>query len=303
MGKITVTRLRSGAYVADTLAGETDWAEWQTWLFDPAMTVEATDEGLLIQGTTSLEKRAFTGLVSRRLYPPDAMLICEMKVPCDLTQSGTYGFVVHLCNRLVGDEVRTLQLPDNNSEITFGRMGEKLGWFHWWYDHSGVGFHKWAEEEEPRSPLGDEGQRFQTVAVEYDEPTRTTRAFLLTGGAWEQVGQDRSFRKLCSSIELKIDAQGSGLELALVLRNCRLFPHPARTPVTVYVGKTAQPARNAQVQLLDAGGQPLASGTTDSDGVAELLLPVDACYPLGGGFRVESGGEVWDSAPIEPTGV
>ncbi|MCK4299929.1 MAG: hypothetical protein KAX80_10375, partial [Planctomycetes bacterium] len=133
MGTLKVRQLRCGAYVADSLcAGALDRSEWQTWLRDPAMKVEPTEEGLLIRGKTSIDKRAFTGLVSRRLYPADAVLVCEMKVPCDLSQPGTFGVVVHLCNRLVGDEVRTLEIPDNNSEITFGRMGQKVGWFHWW---------------------------------------------------------------------------------------------------------------------------------------------------------------------------
>ncbi len=304
MGTLKVRQLRCGAYVADSLcAGAEDRSEWQTWLHDPAMKVEPTGEGLLIQGKTSIDKRAFTGLVSRRLYPADAVLVCEMKVPCDLSQPGTFGFVVHLCNRLVGDEVRTLEIPDNNSEITFGRMGEKVGWFHWWYDQTGGTFHKWDEDEEPRSPFGDEAERFHTVAVEYDEATRITRALLLTEAGWEQVGRDQRFRKLCSSIELKIDAQRAGLELALLLRNCRLFPHPARTPVTVYVGREATPARDAEVQLLDEHGAELSRGATDEDGIAHLVLPADVCYPLGGRFEVESAGETWEGEPIPASGV
>ncbi|MCK4299941.1 MAG: hypothetical protein KAX80_10435, partial [Planctomycetes bacterium] len=142
-----------------------------------------------------------------------------------------------------------------------------------------------------------------TVAVEYDEATRITRAFVLTEADREQVGRDQRFRKLCSSIELKIDAQRAGLELALLLRNCRLFPHPARTPLTVYVGREATPARDAEVQLLNPEGAELSCGTTDEDGIACLMLPTDGRYPLGGRFEVKSAGETWEGEPIPASGV
>jgi hypothetical protein len=290
--------------VADALTGGTlNRAEWQPWRLDPAVAVEPTAGGLLISGTTSVEKRAFSGLVSRRLSPADAVLACDVRVPSDLSQQGTYGFVVHLCNRLVGDEVRTLEIPDNNSEIAFGRMGERVGWFHWWYDQTGGTFHKWQAEEEARRPFGDEGERWHTVAVEYDEPTRTSRAWLWTDARWEQVGRDRRFRKLCSSIELKIDAQRAGLSLAFLLRNCRLYPHPARTPVTVYVGGQSAPARGATVSLLSGEGVILGHAQADGDGIAHLLLPAVTCYPARGRFRVESEGKASESAAVEASGV
>lgn len=301
---VQVRRLRSGAYVADAFTGGVlDRAEWQLWRLDPAVTVEPTAGGLLISGTTSVDKRAFSGLVSRRLYPADAVLACEVRVPSDLSQPGTYGFVVHLCNRLVGDEVRTLEIPDNNSEIAFGRMGEAVGWFHWWYNQTGGTFYKWQAEEPARPAFGDEAERWHTVAVEYDEPTRTSRAWLWTESGWEQVGRDRQFRKLCSSIELKIDAQRTGLTLAFLLRNCRLYPHPARTPVTVYVGGQSAPARAAGVSLLSSEGKVLAQAEADADGIAHLLLPADACYPLSGRFRVGRKGKVSESDVLEAPGV
>lgn len=188
MGRLEVTRLRCGAYVKSAFTGSgIDRSEWQTWRHDPAMKAGPTREGLLIHGTTSVPKRAFTGLVSRRLHPADAVLVCEMRVPCDLSQPGTYGFVVHLCNRLVGDEVRTHQLPDNNSEITFGRMGDKVGWFHWWFDQTGGTFHKWKAEEEPRPPTGRETDRFHTAALTCEEPTRTSGALLRTEAGLKPV--------------------------------------------------------------------------------------------------------------------
>ena len=304
MSPAKVRQLRWGAYVADAFTGGAlDRAQWQTWRFDPAVAVEPTAGGLLISGTTSAAKRAFSGLVSRRLYPADAVLACDVRVPSDLSQRGTYGFIVHLCNRLVGDEVKTTEIPDNNSEVAFGRMGEKVGWFHWWYDQTASTFHKWIAEEPVRAPFGDEAERWHTVAAEYDEPTRTSRAWLWTGAGWEQVGRDRQFRKLCSSIELKIDAQGAGLTLAFLLRNCRLYPHPARTPVTVYVGRESVPAAGAKLSLVDAEGKALARAEADADGIAQLLLPMDACYPLAGRFRIEWKGQVRESDVLKASGV
>jgi hypothetical protein len=299
-----VRQLRWGAYVADAFTGGSlERAEWQPWRLDPAVGVEPTPAGLLISGTTSAAKRAFSGLVSRRLYPADAVLACDVRVPSDLSQPGTYGFIVHLCNRLVGDDVKTTEIPDNNSEVAFGRMGERVGWFHWWYDQTASTFHKWIAEEPVRTPFGDEAERWHTVAAEYDEPTSTSRAWLWTEAGWEQVGRDRRFRKLCSSIELKIDAHQAGLALAFLLRNCRLYPHPARTPVTVYVGRESAPAVGAKLSLLDGEGKARARAEADADGIAQLFLPVAACYPLSGRFRVEWKRQVRESDFLEAPGV
>lgn len=110
-----VKRIQRGAFVADALTGQTvDFETWQFWRWDDGVRAEPTSEGLRVVGTTQEERRAFSGLVSRRLYPPDAVLICEVGVRCEMKQAGRLGAVVHLCNRLVGDDIVTLEIPDNN---------------------------------------------------------------------------------------------------------------------------------------------------------------------------------------------
>ena len=71
---------------------------------------------------------------------PHFMLIAEMSMPCSFDQKGTFGFVTHLCNRPCGDQAQTPSIPDNNSEITFGRMGEELGWFFFLFQRQRWGF-------------------------------------------------------------------------------------------------------------------------------------------------------------------
>jgi len=295
--------IKSGAYLLEGfLSDRIDMSKWQFWLMDPSMHIEMGQGFLHIYGKTSVDKRAFTGLTTRQLYSADAMLITEMSIPCNYDQEGTFGFVTHLCNRLLGNEVQTLSIPDNNCEVTFGRMGEKLGWFFWWYNHSGGEFHKWVKEEKPLKPFGDEGSAFRTVRLSYDVVTRELEGAVLDGDRWIRVGRPVRFLKLFSSIELKLDAQARGLDLDIHFRNCRLFPNPKRNPVKVFVGDPS-PKTGAAVELLDLGGRLLAKSKVDSDGLAFLHLPADANFPLSGRFRVILDQEVIDGMEIVSNGV
>ena len=295
--------VKSGAYLVESFLDDgIDMSKWQFWLMDPSMRIEMGQGFLHIYGKTSVGKRAFTGLTTRQLYPADAMLITEMSMPCKYDQRGTFGFVTHLCNRLLGDEVKTLSIPDNNCEVTFGHMDEKLGWFFWWYNHSGREFHKWVKEEEPLKPFGDEDSAFRTVRLSYDVETRELEGAILDGDGWIRIGRPVRFLKLFSSIELKIDAQAEGLDLDLRVRNCRLFPSPRRNPVKVFVGGPS-PKVGVVVELLDLDDRPLAKSEVNSDGLAIIHLPPDADFPLSGRFRVMLDQEVIDGMEIISKGV
>jgi hypothetical protein len=272
---------------------------------DPAVAVCATARGLLVAGRSSLDRRAFSGLVSRRLYPADAVLICEVQVPMGTEQEGTYGAVVHLCNRLVGDEVKTPEIPDNNGELTFARFGEQVGWFRWYYDQCGDDFYKWRKGATPDSPpLGTEAEAFTTVRVEYSEPESLLSAALLDDGGWRRVGEPVKVRKFFSSVELKVDAQCSDLSVNALFRNCRMFPQPARHPLRVFVGAEDSPALDVEVRLLEARGERLlASGRTDEGGLAELALDPGLVFPVAGRFRAELPEGPQETAAVPASGV
>lgn len=294
--------IKPGVYIADSFLGDhIDMSKWQFWLNDPSMRIHAGQGSLRIFGTTSVDERAFTALTTRQLYPADAMLIAEMSMPCNYEQSGTYGFVTHLCNRLCGDEIQTLSIPDNNSEVTFGRMKEKLGWFFWWFD-DGTEFHKWVEGEEPLKPFGDENSTFHTVRASYDIVTRELEGAVLEGDRWIIIGRPVRFLKLFSAIELKIDAQVKGLGLEVRFRNCRLFPHPNRNPAIVFLGGHSQ-EDGAEVKIVDLNGKLLAKSKANSDGLAFLNLPTDACFPISGRLEVTKGQKVIDSMEISSDGI
>jgi len=295
--------VKSGAYLVESFTGnEIDQSKWQRWLMDPSMHVEIGDRFLHIYGTTSMDKRAFTGLTTRQLYPADAMLMTEMSMPCRYDQRGTwFGFVTHLCNRVLGDEVRMLSIPDNNCEVTFGRMGEKLGWFFWWFDHGRGEFHKWVDDE-PLKPFGDENSAFHTVRLSYDVVTRELEAGILDGGRWIRVGKPVRFLKLFSSIELKIDANAKALNLDVRFRNCRLFPNPKRNSVKVFVGDPS-PRTGAIVELCDLDGKLITKSEVNSDGLATLNLSIDANFPLSGRFKIMLDQKVIDSMEITSDGV
>ncbi|RLF13561.1 MAG: hypothetical protein DRN06_08455 [Thermoprotei archaeon] len=295
--------IKSGAYLTESFKGrEIDLSKWQFWRMDPSMEVEVGEGFLHIHGTTSKDVRSFTGLTTRRLYPADAVLIVEMSMPCDYDQEGTFGFVAHLCNRVLGDEIKILSIPDNNCEVTFGRMGEKLGWFFWWLNHMSGEFHKWIRDEEPLEPFGDEAVSFRTVRLSYDAETNLLEGSILEGGKWIRIGRPVRFQKHFSSIELKIDAQARGLDLDLRFRNCRLFPNPRRNPLRVFVGDPS-PKVGATVELLDMDGQVISRSGVNPDGLAVLHLPEEGNFPLSGRLRVLVGGEVVDWLEVVSDGV
>jgi len=300
MSEIPLKKIKCGAYVATSFQGEEiDFENWQFWRRDDGVKVESTRQGLRIFGTTEVPKRAFSGLVSRKLYPADAVLVCELKVSCDMRQAGTWGAVVHLCNRLVGDEIRTLEIPDNNGEITFAHFDSQIGWFRWYNDQSGGTFYKWRQGEKPFPPLGIESQSFVTVRVSYSEPESLFTASLLSGNKWIEVGEPVRLRKTFSAIELKLDAQAKGLNLDVLFRNCRLFPQPERAPLVLYIGSPSKPAHGVFVQLVDENlGQVISSGTTDKEGLAQLSMEPDLIYPLGGRFRLQKKGRLWETEAI-----
>ena len=300
MSGIPLKRIKCGAYVAASFQGEEiDFENWQFWRRDDGVQVENTRQGLRIFGTTQAERRAFSGLVSRKLYPADAVLICELKVCCDMRQAGTWGAVVHLCNRLVGDEIKTLEIPDNNGEITFAHFDGEVGWFRWYNNQTGGTFYKWRRDERPFPPLGIESDSFVTVRVSYSEPESLLSASLLKGDKWIEIGEPVRLKKVFSAIELKVDAQARGLNLDVLFRNCRLFPQPARSPLVLYIGSASKPMKDVLVQLVDEKLKSvISSGTTDKEGLAQLPMNPDLIYPLGGSFKLQKANRVWETEAV-----
>jgi hypothetical protein len=305
MTGIPLKRTKCGAYVAQAFAGEKiNFEDWQLWRRDDGMQVETTPEGLRVYGTTEVPKRAFSGLVSKKLYPADAVLLCELKICCEMKQPGTWGAVVHLCNRLVGDEIQTLEIPDNNGEITFAHFVDRVGWFRWYNNQSGRSFYKWRQEEKISPPLGSENTTFTTVRLSYCEPEALFVASLQSENKWIEIGTPTRLRKTFSAIELKIDAQAEGMNLDVLFRNCRLYPQPERAPVGLYIGRPPRPMQDVLVELVDENlGQVISSGTTDEDGIAHLPMKPDLVYPLGGRFKLQKESQTWETEPILRDGV
>ena len=140
---------------------------WQPWHKDPGIRTEWTDEGLSLRGTSTLDKRGFSGVTTRRLFPPDACLSADVRIAGSLDFDGKYGTVCHLCNVLLGDEEQVHGLPDNNGEVTYGRCGGRSGWFFWYFNQSEKDFHKWVDADTPRRPFGNEGTAV-TVLIKVD---------------------------------------------------------------------------------------------------------------------------------------
>lgn len=120
-----------------------------------------------------------------------------------------------------------------------------------------------------------------------------------------EIGEPVALRKIFSSIELKVDAAAKDLAVGVLFRNCRLFPHPARSPVGVYVGSHSNPPvpmAGVTVELAHSD-RAICSGTTDEEGLMELQMGADSVFPVGGRFRLRKGDEVWETPAISAGGV
>jgi hypothetical protein len=177
-----------------------------------------------------------------------------------------------------------------------------LGWFHWWFDQTGRGFHKWVHDE-PHPPFGDEASAYRTVRVSHDAGTGGNKVAIRHEGRWQQVGGTRHFHKLFSAIELKVDCWTAGVELDARFRSCRLYPHPARDPVTVFVGNP-KPIPEAAVTLRgSASSEILSQDRVDADGLARLRLPQDLRFPIAATFVVRNRDSLLDTWTIQASGV
>ena len=207
-----------GALLRDDFnSGEIDTALWRASSLDPGIKVEIENGELCIRGTSALipeEKlrsdlaalSRYAGLYSRSFSQVDVALAVKVKTPSGISHDpGAHVVNVHLCG----------VHPDCYSEVLFGKLeaepSEKLlrdySGRHvpyqdargWWFGiiNQDPGRFWWRVSGEAIPEQGDERERFYEVVVDYDEPTRLSRAYLNLGNRWVRLGNRRQFFEVC----------------------------------------------------------------------------------------------------------
>ncbi|MDA1191779.1 MAG: hypothetical protein O3A46_08875 [Candidatus Poribacteria bacterium] len=261
-------QLKSGVYLADDFSAGLNRETWHVHQEDPAVTPRVEDGRLVIGGKTSASTHKTTSIVTQRPYPPDVVVMAEMRVPTDMNQSGTYGFSAHLRGHVGHGAAKG---PDAGSDIAFGRYAGRSGWFHGWAERTRDLYLRRSDHGIGCEPFGDEAEAFRTVRIAYDAASHLLETAVFDGERWKSVGSTRRHLKQFTFIELKAESESSGVILNAEFRNLRLFPHPSRHPVQVIVRGVRG---NVKVTLSPPDSDTvIAQSAPDDSSVARLWLP------------------------------
>ena len=300
----------SGALLKDGFDGpQLDAALWSRppWLSENHKTIGVTieDGHLLISGRSQPQKQnhQYAGVISKYFRETDVVLAAEMRVRSTFKSSGRIQHMVHLCS---GD------YPDFFTEIIFGRIaGMAPPRWHTTYvakiwDYSGYGDYL----EPIQSATGAEATDWHTVILTHDGITSQAENFLLTGEKHIPVGPAHTVRFNHSHIELKVDVNVADVPVRMEVDNVRLYPNPARHPVTIviYTGvsgnRPKSPIQNLKVQVSEAGtSRTLGQALTDEGGEARISLKNDAVFPVAATITVSDGATQLVEAAIPRKGV
>jgi len=260
----------------------------------------------------------------------DVCLAVRMKMPSGVAATpGVHVINAHLCG----------VHPDTFAEVLYGRVdGAELGRMmkrHWGIDkriskmYPGAinGPHQDAEGwwlavsdadpwgaskviGEPLPPIGNEGDQFHDVLVEYDEPTSSASAFIKLDSGWTQLGHPHRMVRGMSWVELKMynftETYGTYHEARF--DDCRLYPHPKRHPIRVIVTEAGHPYPSPTLKfvlLTSDGKTKVSEGFTDEVGTVDLAVDADAWFdfPQPALLQFYDGDEMKGQCRIESHGV
>jgi hypothetical protein len=286
----------SGALLKDSFdSPKLDTNLWSrpTWLVENHKTIGVTIENghLLISGPSQPEKQQhqYAGVISKYFRETDVVLAAEMQIQSPFEGKGRIQHMVHLCS---GD------YPDFFTEIIFGKLAaaESPRWHSAYlgkvWEYSG---HR--EYLDPTLPAtGSEANEWQTVVLTHDGASSKTQNYLVVNRQWLPVGPPHSVRFNHTHIELKVDVNVPKIPVRMAVDNVRLYPNPARNPVTivVYTGvsgnKPKTPIHNQKIQLFEEGStRLLGEALTDEGGEARVLLKTDVLFPVAAMITVSDG--------------
>ncbi len=115
-------------------------------------------------------------------------------------------------------------------------------------------------------------------------------------GKWIPIGPSHEVRFNHTHIELKVDVNVPDVPVQMAVDNVRLYPNPARSPVTIviYTGvsgnKPKLPIHNQAVQIFEGDStRLLGEARTDEGGEARVSLRTDVLFPVAATITVSDG--------------
>jgi hypothetical protein len=293
----------SGALLVDRFDGpDLDATLWSRppWLVRNHQTIGVKIENghLVISGPSHpvKEYHQYAGVISKYFSETDVVLVAEMQVSTPVKREGRIQHIVHLCS---GDA------PDFFTEIIFGKIAatEPPRWHTAYlakvWEYSGHGTYL----EPTRPATGSEASQWHTVVLVHDGQTSKAQNYLLVDEKWVPIGPSHTVRFNHSHIELKVDVNIPDVAVHMAVDNVRLYPNPARNPVTIVVtsgvsgNRPTVPIHDRKVQVFEEGScRLLGEALTDEGGEARVILRSDVLYPVVATIKV------WDhTAPVVQT--
>jgi hypothetical protein len=300
----------SGALVADSFDGPAlDTQMWHRpdwlWKNDTNLSVRVENGYLRISGVSRPIGRhhQYTGVLSTYFRETDVVLSARMRVATSFDKPGRIRHQVHLCT---GD------WPDFFTEINFGKIERGpprwlSGYLDKIWEYSG--YDKYIDPTVPAT--GKEATDWHQVLIVHDGTTHATQNYLIQAGAWKPVGPPHQIKMNHSHVELKVDVAVPDVRVEMDFDDVRLYPGPARRPVTIVVdsrlnerrNRPANPIDNLKVRLIENDSkQILGEGVTDEGGQAQVTLKSDFIYPVAARIEIRSDDQVLVTSTISHKG-
>jgi hypothetical protein len=309
--EVKAIRMLSGALVADSFDGPgLDTRTWHRpdWLVknDPNLCVGIRDGHLRISGVSRPAGRdhQYTGVLSTYFRETDVVLSARIRVATSFDKPGRIRHLVHLCT---GD------WPDFFTEIDFGKLGTGPARWHCGYVDRIWKYSGYGEYLAPTLPAtGKEASDWHEVAIVHDGTTHVGRNYLIQAGAWKPVGPPHKIKMNHSHVELKVDVAVPDVRVEADFDDVRLYPSPARHPVTVVVDSPLNRARTRPAYAIDKlkvrlieqdSKRVLGEGVTDEGGQAEVTLRSDVIYPVAARIEICNDVQMLVTAPIRRQGI
>lgn len=276
----------SGALLADSFEGtEIDSNVWSrpNWMTEhnPYIAVGVQYSQLLISGVSHPggKDNQYVGILSKYFRATDVVLAARMRVQSPFEKKGRIRHIVHLCT---GD------WPDFFMEVSYGQLGGGPPRWSCAYVDRIWSYPGYASYLEPSlAATGNEAVAWHDVLIEHNGRTNQTRAFLVVGNQWKQIGPSAVIPFNHSHVELKVDVGIADTSIRMQLDDVRLYLNPADYPVTLVVtsrvtnDRPEVPIHDLKVHIVEeTSGKLLGKGLTDESGQAHILLPSNLVYPI-----------------------
>jgi len=254
-----------------------DWLEQH----NPYIAVEPEHGWLHLSGLSraSGESFQYVGLISNNFRETDVVLAARMRVRSAFEKEGRIQHIVHLCS---GD------WPDFFTEVVFGKISSGPPVWSSGYINRVFDFQGHSEYLQPLvSATGREASEWHEVVIDHDGETGETRDYVVIDGSRRPVGPVVRIPFHHTHVELKVDVNAAGAQVAMEVDDVRLYVRPERHPAIIVVnspivsGHSEPPIGGLRVRLVASlSGRTIGEATTDESGQARIWLLPELTYPI-----------------------